>query len=71
MRTPSKRCLSSALREQEEEDAHRRLDEELSDLLYEQSLVATREFDAKQAGWRHEAKEQDKMYINLVSSDDE
>ena len=57
--------------EREEEEARHQRDEELSDLLYNQALAATREFDAKQAGWRHEAKEQDKMYINLVSSDDE
>ena len=31
-------------REQEEEDARRRLNEELSDLLFEQALAADREF---------------------------
>nr|XP_020176175.1 uncharacterized protein LOC109761761 [Aegilops tauschii subsp. strangulata] len=58
-------------RKKEEEYACRRRDEELSDLHFKQALAAAREFDAKQAGWRREAKEQDKKHIDLVSFDDD
>ncbi|XP_037467463.1 thaumatin-like protein 1b [Triticum dicoccoides] len=44
-------------REQEEEDACCRRDEELCDLLFEEALAAAREFDAKQAAWHFEQEE--------------
>ena len=58
-------------REQEEGDARRRQDKELSDLLFEQANAAARVFDDKQTGWRREAEEQAKKYIDLVSSSDD
>nr|XP_020194009.1 uncharacterized protein LOC109779802 [Aegilops tauschii subsp. strangulata] len=56
-------------REQQEEDTRRRRDDELRDLLFEQALAADRELHEKLGAWRREHEEQDKKYIDLVSSD--
>ena len=49
--------VECTVRDQEEVDVHRRRDEEINALLYEQALAAAREFNAKQAGWRHKDEE--------------
>ncbi|KAE8777972.1 Chaperone protein DnaJ [Hordeum vulgare] len=66
---PPRWCRSA--REAEEDGQRRRRDEEIDTVLYEQGVASALAFGDKVEEWRREATTQERIYVELSSSDDD
>lgn len=63
--------LGRSAREAQEDQQRRRREEEIDTMLYEQGIASALTFGHKMEEWRCEATAQERIYIELSSSDDD
>ncbi|KAE8769854.1 putative atp-dependent helicase [Hordeum vulgare] len=63
--------LTRSVREAEEDQQRLRREEEIDTMLYEQGVASVLAFGHKQEEWRREATDQERIYVELSSDEDD